>query len=221
MTKKYIIFFLLLAVLFLFFFYQKNIFFGLDKINLSSQILTDLRLENQGLRQEVNDLKNKLNLKSQPYLTAQVYLRYPFDDNQTLIVDVGSKDGVKVGWPVLTVENYFLGKIINVKADVSEVRTIFSPDWKSEVKIGEMRVEAVLVGGRQPILQLIPADSKINLGDAVTSASPDLPLGLFVGKVSEITPRPAASLQQAKLITDYDPNKLGKVLIISGYEGIN
>ncbi len=224
MAKKYIIFFLLLAVLFLIFFYQKNIFFGLDKINLSSQALTDLRLENQGLRQEIKVLQDKLDLKSQPYLTARVYSRYPFDDNQTLIINIGSKDGVKVGWPVLAAENYLLGKIISVKADISEVRTIFSPDWKSEVKIGQGNlpgIEAVLAGGRQPTLELIPADAKINLGDEVISASPALPLGLFVGKISEITPEPAASLQQAKLRTDYDPNKLGKVFIISGYEGIN
>lgn len=221
MTKKFIIFFLLLAILFFIFFFQKNIFFGLDKIRLSNQALTDLRLENQGLRQEVEDLKNKLNFKSQPYLTAQVYSRYPFDDNQTLIIDVGSKDGVKVGWPVLAAENYLLGKIIKVKADVSEVRTIFSPDWKNEVKIGQGNIEAVLVGGRQPILDLIPADAKINPGDEIISASPDLPFGLFVGKVSEIIPQSATSLQRVKLITDYDPNKLVRVFIISDYEGIN
>lgn len=221
MAKKYIIFFLLLAVLFLIFFFQKNIFLGLDKIRLSNQALTDLRLENQGLWQEVNDLKIKLNLESQPYLTARVYSRYPFDDNQTLIIDVGSKDGVEVGWPVLAAENYLLGKIIKVKADVSEVRTIFSPDWKNEVKIGQAGIEAVLVGGRQPTLELVPADAGINPGDEVINASPDLPLGLFVGKISEIIPQPAASLKQAKLRIDYDPNKLGKVFIISGYEGIN
>jgi len=217
MTKKFIIFFLLLAILFFIFLFQKNIFFGLDKIRLSNQALTDLRLENQGLRQEVEDLKNKLNFKSQPYLTAQVYSRYPFNDNQTLIIDIGSKDGVKVGWPVLAAENYLLGKIIKVKADVSEVRTIFSPDWKNEVKIGQAGTEAVLVGGRQPILDLIPADAKINPGDEIISASPDLPFGLFVGEVSEIIPQSATSLQQAKLRTGYDPNKLTRVFIISDY----
>jgi cell shape-determining protein MreC len=184
-------------------------------------------LENQGLRQEIKVLQDKLDLKSQPYLTARVYSRYPFDDNQTLIINIGSKDGVKVGWPVLAAENYLLGKIISVKADISEVRTIFSPDWKSEVKIGQGNppaqagIEAVLVGGRQPTLEFISADAKINPGDEITSASPGLPLGLFVGKVSEIIPHPAVSLQQAKLRTDYDPNKLGKVFIISDYEGIN
>lgn len=221
MAKIYIIFFLLLAILFLIFFCQRNIFSGLDKIRLSNQALTDLRLENQGLRQEVDHLKTKLGLESQPYLTALVYARYPFDDNQSLIIDAGSKDGVEVGWPVLAAENYLLGKIVKVKADVSEARTIFSPDWKNEVRIGQGNIEAVLVGGRQPTLELIPADAEINPGDEVTSVSPDFPLGLFVGKVSEIITRPATSLKQAKLIIDYDPNKLEKVFIVSGYEGIN
>jgi len=221
MTKKNILFFLLLAILFLIFFYQRNIFFGLDKIRLSNFALTELRLENQGLRQEIGALEDKLGFESQPYLTARIYSRYPFNDNQSLVVDVGSRDGVKIGWPVLAAENYLLGKIINVKTDISEVRTIFSPDWKSEVKIGEKNVKALLVGGRQPVLRFITADAEINIGDKVISVSPDLPLYLFIGEVSEIIPQSGASLRQVELRIGYDPNKLERAFIVSGYEGIN
>ena len=227
MAKKYILIFILLAVLVFIYFYQRNIFIGLDKFRLVNQALTELRLKNQGLEQEIKDLKNKLNLTSQPYLSARVYSRYPFNDNQTLIIDVGSKDGVKVGWPVLAAEHYLLGKIAKVKATTSEVITIFSPDWKSGVKIGQTGlpaqagIEAVLIGGRPPRLDLIPADAKINLDDEVLSVSPNLPLNLLVGKISEINSQPTVSLQQAKMRTDYDPNQLDKVLIITDYEGFN
>jgi len=221
MTKKYILIFILLAVLVFIYFYQRNIFVGLDKLRLSNQTLTELRLANQGLEQEVRDLKNKLNLASQPYLSARVYSRYPFNNNQTLIIDVGSKNGVKVGWPVLAAENYLLGKITKVKATTSEVITIFSPDWKSGVKIGQAGAEAVLTGGRPPKLDLIPVDAKINLGDEVLNVSPNLPLNLLIGKISEINSEPTVSLQQAKIRTDYDPNQLNKVFIITDYEGFN
>ncbi len=227
MPKKYILIFILLAVLVFIYSYQRNIFIGLDKFKLSNQALTELRLENQGLEQEVKDLKNKLNFASQPYLSAQVYSRYPFNNNQTLIIDVGSKDGVKVGWPVLAAEHYLLGKISRVKATTSEVMTIFSPDWKSGVRIGQAGlpvqagIEAVLIGGRPPRLDLIPADAKINLDDEVLNASPNLPLNLLVGRISEINSQPTASLQQAKIRTDYDPNQLNRVFIITDYEGFN
>jgi cell shape-determining protein MreC len=235
MPRKYILIFILLAVLVFIYFYQRNIFVGLDKFKLSNQALTELRLENQGLEQEIKDLKEKLNISSQPYLTARVYSRYPFNDNQTLIIDVGSKDGVKVGWPVLAAENYLLGKIVKVKTTTSEVMTIFSPDWKSGVRIrqtdlpigqvglpAQAGIEAVLTGGRPPKLDLIPVDAKINLGDEVLNASPNLPLNLLVGRISEIiNTQPTASLQQAEIRTDYDPNQLDKVFIITDYEGFD
>ncbi|OGG42867.1 hypothetical protein A3G50_01915 [Candidatus Jorgensenbacteria bacterium RIFCSPLOWO2_12_FULL_42_11] len=218
MPKKYILFFILLATLILVYFYQRNIFIGLDKFKNSNSALTELRLENQGLRQKIQELTNKLNLDNQPYLTAQVYSRYPFNNNQSLVIDAGFKAKVTVGWPVLAAEHRLLGKIVKVRANTSEVETIFSPDWRSTVKIGPSGVEALLVGGRQPKLEFIPANAKINPGDEVSSVSPDLPLNLFIGEVSEIISQPAASLWQAKLKTDYDPNQLKKVFVITDYE---
>lgn len=221
MPQKFILFFTLLVALFLVWFYQRNIFIGLDKFKNPNQVLVELRLENQGLKQEIKELKNKLNFQSQPYFIAQIYSRYPFNNNQSLIIDAGSQAGVKVGWSVLAAENYLLGKIIKVRTNASEVRTIFSSDWRSAVKIGQAGVEAVLVGGRPPKLEFIPADAKISLDDEVFSASPDLPLNLFIGKVSEVISQPTTSLQQAKLKTDYDPNQLKKVFIITDYEGFD
>lgn len=218
MPKKYILFFLLLTALLGIYFYQGNIFIGLDKFKNSNQSLTELHLENQGLRQKIQELTNKLNLDSQPYLTAWVYSRYPFNNNQSLIIDAGSKAKIKAGWPVLAAEHRLLGKIIRVKTNTSEVETIFSPDWRSAVKIGPLGIEALLVGGRQPKLEFIPANAKINAGDEVLSVSPDLPLNLFVGEVSEVISQPAASLWQAKLKTDYDPNQLKKVFVITDNE---
>lgn len=221
MIKRYIPVFLILAALFLIWFFRENIFIGLDNFKNPSQSLNELRLENQGLRLEIEELRNKLNLNQKPYLTAQVYSRYPFNDNQSLIIDVGSRAGVQVGWPVLVSEKYLLGKVVKVKALSSEVRTIFSPDWRSAVRIGKSSTEAVLVGGRQPKLEFIPPDAEINLNDEVFSASSDLPLNLFIGKISEIISPPAASLKQAKLKTDYDIRQIRKVLIVTDYEGFD
>lgn len=220
MLKKYIILIVILAALVLVWIYQDWIFAGLDKIKNPNQELKELQLKNQGLEQEVAELRNKLELSShQPLLAAQVFSRYPFNDNQSLIIDLGSRAGVKAGWPVLVAENHLLGKVVGVKTDTSEIKTIFSADWRSAIRISPSGIEALLVGGRQPILELIPADAKINLDDEVVSASPDLPLNLFIGRVGEINYSPAASLQQAKLKIDYNPNQIRKVFIITDHEG--
>lgn len=220
MLKKYLILIVILAALLAVWFYWDRIFRGLDEIKNPNQEFKELQFKNQGLEQEVAELRNKLELSShQPGLTAQVFSRYPYNDNQSLIIDLGSRAGVKVGWPVLVSENYLLGKVASVKTDTSEIKTIFSAGWRSAVYIGPQKIEALLVGGRQPILELIPTDAKINLDDEVISASPDFPLNLFIGRVAEINSSPAASLQQAKLKIDYNPNQIRKVFIVTDYEG--
>ncbi len=222
MLKKYLILIVILAALLAVWFYRDWIFVGLDKIKNPEQGLKKLQLQNQGLRQEVAELRNKLELSShQPLLTAQVFSRYPYNDNQSLIIDLGSRNGVKASQPVLVAENYLLGKVSAVKTTTSEIKTIFSADWRSAVYVGPQKIEALLVGGRQPTLQLIPTDAKINLDDEVVNASPDLPLNLFIGRVTEINSSPTASLQQAKLKVDYSSNQLRRVFIVTDYEGFN
>jgi len=219
MLKKYLLFLIIFLTLVGIWIYREQIFAELDKLKNPNQDLKELQLENQGLEQEIAVLKNKLNFNSSSTgLTAQVFSRYPYNDNQSLVVDLGAKNGVKISQPVLLAENYLLGKVINVKADTSEIQTIFSPSWRSSVYIGPQKIEALLVGGRQPILQMIPAEAKINLGDEVVNASPDFPLNLFIGQITEINSQPNATLQQAKLIIDYNPNQLRKVFIITDYE---
>lgn len=222
MLKKYLILIIILAAVVLIWLYWDPIFVGLDKIKNPNQEFKELQLQNQGLRQEVAELRDKLEFNShQPLLTAQVFSRYPYNDNQSLIIDLGSKDGVKTNQPVLAAGNYLLGKVASAKIDTSEIKTIFSADWRSAVRIGPDKIDAVLAGGRQPTLQFIPADAKINLDDEVVSASPDLPLNLFIGRVSETNFSPTASLQQAKLKIDYNPNQIRKVFIVTDYEGFD
>lgn len=222
MIKKYLILLVILAAVVVVWFCRNRIFVGLDKFKNPEQGLKELQLQNQGLEREVAELRNKLELSfHQPLLAAQVFSRYPYNDNQSLIIDLGSQAGVKVGWPVLVAENYLLGKVASVKTGTSEIKTIFSADWRSAVRIGPSGIEALLVGGRQPTLQLIPADAPINLNDEVVSVSPDLPLNLFIGRVAEINSSPAASLQQVKLKIDYNLNQIRKVFIITDYEGFD
>ena len=77
-----------------------------------------------------------------------------------------------------------------------------------------MGIEAPF-GWRTPAkIEFIPANAKINPGDDVLSVSPDLPLNLLVGKVSDAISQPTASLWQAKLKTDYDPNQLKRFLLL-------
>lgn len=219
--KKTLLIFLLSTILLAFWLWRENIFVGLDRFRNSEQPLTELRLENEGLRRELADLQNRLKIPVSSFIRAAVFSRYPFNNEQNIIINIGARNGIRVGAPVLANENCLLGKIVNVKADASEVQTIFSPEWRSAVRIGKNGPEAVLNGGQPPLIDFIPSGDEIKLNEEVFSASPDLPLNLYLGRLGEIIIQPQNSFHQAKLQIDYDFNQIREVLLNTDYEGFN
>ena len=147
----------------------------------------EIKSENQRLKFELESLKKKFPpARDSNYLKAEVYSRYPFNDRGLLIINLGAEDGLEAGLPVLTESGVPLGLVKTIKKTQSEVLTIFDPNWKSSVAIGESRTKAVLKGGVWPTLELIPEDAKIAEGDAVINISPEFPIDLIMGNAVNI-----------------------------------
>ncbi|MFH1193186.1 MAG: rod shape-determining protein MreC [Candidatus Jorgensenbacteria bacterium] len=119
------------------------------------------------------------------YLTARVYSRYPVGSGGRLTVDAGSEDGVREGMPVLLSPGTLIGKVAAVKRTQSEVLTVWSSDWKSAVSIVPAGPKALLQGGNEPRLELVPKSAAPAAGARAVNASPEFPLGLLVGAVGE------------------------------------
>ena len=192
----------LIGVFILFFLYRNsvaNAFWGARGVvegllgsAYSYRAFNDLKLENESLKSELLR-KNTDSAVVDKYLESRVYSHYPFNDKNALIIDKGALDGVKVGMPVLAARGVLLGRIANVKDRVSEVITIFDPEWKSSVVVGEHRIKAVLQGANNPRLELIPKDAVIKEGDSVTNISPEYPILLRIGSIG------AARLDEKKV----------------------
>lgn len=147
----------------------------------------EIESENQRLKFELESLKKKFPpARDSNYLKAEVYSRYPFNDRGLLIINLGAEDGLEAGLPVLTESGVPLGLVKTIKKTQSEVLTIFDPNWKSSVAIGESRTKAVLKGGVWPTLELIPEDAKITEGDVVMNISPEFPIDLIMGNAVNI-----------------------------------
>jgi len=145
----------------------------------------------QGLQRENAELKARLAAEARPRdnprvftsLTARVYSRYPVGSGGRLIVDAGSEDGVREGMPVLLSPGTLLGKVVAVKRTQSEVLTIWSSDWKSAVSIAPAGPKALLQGGSEPRLELVPKGAALAEGAHAANVSSEFPLGLLVGAV--------------------------------------
>lgn len=220
-------FFLLIALAGSFFFRNNVSFFLkeskakiLSSFNEDSNVpeIEALKRENIKLKYEIDSLKGNLNTESKySYKEAQIYSYYPFSNRSLLILNLGSDDGIKEGAPILINEGILFGKIKNVKRTQSEAITIFDPSWRSSVAIGDSGTKAVLRGGEKPKLELIPPDSQIFAGDKVLNISPEFPLDLFVGSLTETQKSKEDVWLKADLETLADFDSLKKVFVIMNF----
>ncbi len=208
---------LMLFFIVVFIFFRNNLwdFFNDLKNSTNSQIIQELRLENEKLKLELEDLKKTtIPVRQSQYLSAQIYSHYPFNDRNLLMVNAGSENGVKEGMPVLAKEGILIGKVKSVKRTQSEILTVFDSGWRSSVGIGDSRTKAVLKGGLTPKLELIAKDEAVLQGDNIFNLSPDFPLNLKIGNIKDLESSPDNLWRSAGLEIIYKIDEIAEVFIV-------
>lgn len=191
---------ILLGILTLSFF---NNFLSSSKSGLASLIQLESMEEPKILRQNNREA-----------LVAKIYSTYPLNHRNFLSINAGSKDGVSAGMPVTFDGNFLLGKIIEISETSSIVRTIFDKDFSLPVRLGDGEVNALLVGGHDPRLNLIEKNFGAEEETMVFSAGKDFPYGLKIGKVGKIIDSLADSFKTASLELPYQIKDLRTAIIL-------
>lgn len=141
-----------------------------DELNQNNQelVLYDL------LKKENDDLKNILNRNklNQKLILSTVLLKPYLSPYDTLIIDVGSEDNVKVGDKVLADGNTYIGYIKEVYDNTSKVVLYSSDGEKVNVLIGDSSIEkeAVGIGGGNFKVE-VPREIGVSEGDSITIPS--------------------------------------------------
>lgn len=160
--------------------------------NLKSQVY-ELTKENESLRAEIlGAIKEKSN-------GIKVYSTYPFNGMGDISIAAGGNDGIQSGAVITFGSKVFIGKVVQVNSSTSIVKTVYDPSYQVAVRIGAKEVDGLFKGGLNPIVDLIKTDADIKEGDEIVTASPDLPYGLFIGTVKNITQVQGAPFKQAKV----------------------
>jgi rod shape-determining protein MreC len=127
-------------------------------------ILSDL------LKKENEDLKNILNRKkdSQKLILGAVLVKPFLSLYDTLIIDIGDNDGIKVGDRVLVDGNTFIGYVSEVYNNTSKVVLYSSPGEKVKVLVGSNNVEkeATGLGGGNFKVEM-PREIDVKEGDSI------------------------------------------------------
>lgn len=182
----------------------KNYFSNAKKLeeentSLKNQIndLQSKNLESQRILDENNSLKQMLKINTQfQHFTlkyANIVSREHDNWTQTFIINLGSKDGIKLNQPVVH-EAGLVGYISKVDDSTSVVTTILDPTASVSVSISTINEPAILQGdsdlksNNQLKLVYIPMGAEISNGDMLYTSGLGsyYPNGIPVGKVTKV-----------------------------------
>lgn len=146
-------------------------------------------------------------------IIANVYSEYPFNFKNVLLVSRGSHEGILVGQAVLY-RDTLLGTVSDVFEESAAVQTIFDPLFKLPVRIGAAKTDALLIGGVNPRITLIPEHAALTEGDVVFSAGETVPFGTAIGRVRDITLADDKLFRKATLAVPYSVYEVKTVEIL-------
>ena len=139
--------------------------------------LDGLRLENQVLKKELNDL---VNTNYEDGIIAKVILRDMYSFYDELVINVGSKDNINIYDSVIC-NGSLVGIVTKVNDNTSNVKLI-SSNYNISVKIGNTYGNL-----NKGIITMVDKYSDISIGDLVYTSGLDNILGnIYIGKVKDI-----------------------------------
>lgn len=205
-------------------FFSNNITANFNSISSSLNSKTDAFLntsklleENQKLKEENLNLYNKINelsekikedeilenskefIKNYNYKFAKV-LTIDKENSNTIIINIGYKDGVDIGYPVVFENGYLIGTIKKVSSNTSIVLlTIDKANEISATVSGYDHNIGISTGnyGLNFKLNYVSVKENININDLIVTSGIEnnIPAGLIIGKVSKIESTPSDFFQ--------------------------
>ncbi len=145
------------------------------------------------------------------------YLRY-------VTINVGARQEVEVGMPVVSSGAGLVGRVAQVGPRTAKVQLLTDPDSAVAALLQTSRVTGLVVGRPDGVLRMeyIPQEESINVGEIVLTSGLGgfVPKGLVVGQVTEVQQVDYALFQTAIVRPVVDFSRLELVLVITAFEQI-
>lgn len=132
----------------------------------------------------------------------------PYD---TLVIDVGAEQGVKIGSKVVYAGSGVIGEIVEVTSATSKVKLYSSPREEKEVIIGKRYTPALAVGkGMGNFETKVPQDSLVAVGDNVILTNGYL----IIGTVSLVEDKPSLPFKRVLFRVPFNIAEIRTVEVI-------
>lgn len=179
-----------------------------EKNKKLEQRVAELTIENAKLRSAINQDESLalqlafLEESSQRGVPSRVIGRGTEETTAVVILNRGAKDGAAIGYPVMTNSGIFIGKIVEVSDASAKVLLVTDTQSSIPAVIQNETKSPGVVQGRRGLsmsMEYIPQDENIQQGQTIRTSEidPNVPAGLVIGEVGEVTKRPGDLFQQA------------------------
>lgn len=148
--------------------------------------LKSAKSENEQLREDLKFAASRpdFNLKA-----ANVLGFSPTNLYQAFTIDMGEKDGIRLGQAVLS-SGYLIGKVSKLSSETAEVWLLSNRSLVTPVQLPQTRTIGILRGGiRGLTVSDIPLDTKVSNGEPIVTSSLEglYPAGIPIGTINRIT----------------------------------
>lgn len=152
-----------------------------------------------------------------PMVAAHVVGRDPSSWSKTVIVDKGTRDGVRQGAPAVIPEG-IVGVVIEASARFAKVLLLTDPNSAVDALVQQTRARGIVKGGGADycVFDYVLRKHEISVGDTVVSSGLDgvFPKGFRVGRISEIVRQNAGIFQKVSVTPYVDFDILEEMFII-------
>lgn len=136
----------------------------------------------------------------------------------TITLDVGEDDGVKVNMPLIT-DAGLVGKVTSTSRRYSVGQIVLNIDFRASAKVQRGRVDGIVMwqGGDNLILKNVAKTLDVQVGDLVITSeySSMFPPGIKIGLVSKTGHTPGALFQSVEIQPGVDFTTLEEVFVIT------
>lgn len=190
--------------------------------NLTRELvrLREVELENARLKEQ---LKYRGQAPGGEYLAATVLAREPRGGVQTLLLDRGAQEGVKVGM-IVVASGGLVGRVTQVYDTVAKVLPITDPSStvNAMVQRPDSRATGLVVGqpGERLVLKFLPVTEEVKAEDVIITSGlgGGFPKGILIGKVTEVRQRDVEAFKEAELTAAVPLRRLEEVLILLSFQ---
>jgi rod shape-determining protein MreC len=185
-------------------------------LSLSDEVsrLREGKLENLRLRQML-ELKERAEFRT---ISAGVVGKNLQLLRNTITLDVGEKDGVRINMPIVN-ESGLVGKIIGTSSRYAIGQILLNKDIRVSAKVQRSRVDGIIRwnGGRFLALQSVARTYDVQAGDVIMTSeySSLFPPGIRIGTVSATRQIPGSLFQSVEVSPVVDFTRLEEVFVMT------